>query len=80
MAWSQGRSKKVAVMATQDHLDVSDPKYRKAAARILWLYDRPSSESDVRTAVRDFLIATGLANADEISGRISPGTGLAEIC
>ena len=57
------------------HIDVTDPKYRKAAARILRVFDHPNSEADVTSAIRDFLIVTELANSDEISEESRPAEG-----
>ncbi len=62
-------------MATAEHLDVTDPKYRKAAARILRIYDHPNAEAEVTTAIRDFLVVTGLADRDEIREESHPAEG-----
>ena len=48
------------------HLDVNDPAYRDAAAAILRRHDNFEAEANITTAVRDFLILTGLADGDEI--------------
>ena len=48
------------------HLEVNDPRYAQAAAAILRRHDNFEAEANITTAVRDFLILTGLANADEI--------------
>ena len=48
------------------HLNVNDPSYRNAAAAILRRHDNFEAEANITTAVRDFLIITGLVNADEI--------------
>ena len=47
-------------------LDYNDPKYAEAAGRILRRHERYEVEANITSAVRDFLILTGLANADEI--------------
>ena len=48
------------------HLDISDPRYADAAAAILRRHDNFEAEANITTAVRDFLILTGLANPHEI--------------
>ena len=48
------------------HLDISDPRYADAAAAILHRHDHGEPEANITTAVRDFLILTRLAQADEI--------------
>ena len=48
------------------HLDTTDPRYADAAASILRRHDNFEAEANITTAVRDFLILTGLANGDEI--------------
>ena len=48
------------------HLDTSDPRYSDAAAAILRRHENFEAEANITTAVRDFLILTGLANGDEI--------------
>ena len=48
------------------HLDISDGRYADAAAAILRRHDNFEAEANITTAVRDFLILTGLADGDEI--------------
>ena len=48
------------------HIDIDDPGHRDAAARILLRYDNFQPEANITSAVRDFLIHTGLAQAEEI--------------
>ena len=48
------------------HIDVDDPKYRNAAAEILRRHDRGEPEANITSAVRDFLIVTGLARSEEM--------------
>ena len=48
------------------HLDPNDPRYRDLATAILRRYDNNEAEANIASAVRDFLILTGLANADDI--------------
>jgi len=48
------------------HLDIGDQRYADAAAAILRRHDNFEAEANITTAVRDFLILTGLADGDEI--------------
>ncbi len=48
------------------HIDIDDPRYRDAAAQILLRYDNFQPEANITSAVRDFLILTGLARSEEI--------------
>ena len=57
------------------HLDVDDPRYREAAAAILRRHDNFEAEANITTAVRDFLILTGLAKGDEITEENPPSDG-----
>ena len=57
------------------HLDMADPKYPAAAASILLRHDSGESEANITTAVRDFLLVTGLARADEIVEEDPPSDG-----
>ncbi len=50
----------------ESHLDLNDPRYRDAALAILRRHDNNEVEANIASAVRDFFILTGLANADEI--------------
>ena len=54
------------------HLDVNDPRYRELAASILRRHDNNLPEANIVSAVRDFFIQIGLANADEIIEENSP--------
>ena len=47
-------------------VDIEDPKYRDAAALILLRHDNFQAEANITSAVRDFLILTGLANSKEM--------------
>ena len=49
-----------------------DPACRAAAAAILQRYDAGDPEANITSAVRDFLIATGLASADRIVEEYPP--------
>ena len=48
------------------HLDIGDSRYADAAAAILRRHDNFEAEANITSAVRDFLILTGLVNGDEI--------------
>ena len=48
------------------HIDIDDPKYRDAASQILLRHDNFQPEANITSAVRDFLILTGLARSEEI--------------
>ena len=48
------------------HIDIADAKYRNAAAQILLRHDNFQPEANITSAVRDFLILTGLARSEEI--------------
>ena len=50
----------------ESHLDIDDPRYRDAALAILRRHGNNEVEANIASAVRDFFILTGLANADEI--------------
>ena len=57
------------------HLDVSDRRYVESAAAILRRHDNFEAEANITTAVRDFLILTGLAESDEIIEENPPSDG-----
>ncbi len=59
-------------MVTAEHLDVNDPQYPSLAASILRRHDDGDLEANITSAVRDFLIQTGLAKSDEISEENPP--------
>lgn len=55
---------------------MSDPETRAEYARpILERHESAASEADIRSAVRDFLIHTGLAPASEIQQEQAPAPG-----
>ena len=60
-------------MTTQ--IDIDDPKYREAARQMLWRHDNFEAEANVTSAVRDFLITTGLAASEEIIEENPPSEG-----
>ena len=47
-------------------IDYNDPRYAQAAAEILRRHENGEPEANITSAVRDFLILTGLVRADEI--------------
>ena len=57
------------------HLDIENPEYARAAERILRLHDNFEAEANITSAVRDFLILTGLARADEMVEENPPSDG-----
>ena len=56
-------------------IDLDDPRHAAAAAEILRRHDNYEVEANITSAIRDFLIVTGLANSDEINEEVSPATG-----
>ena len=48
------------------HLDLDDPRYRQAGGEILRRHEAGEAEANITSAVRDFLILTGLAEASAI--------------
>lgn len=56
------------------NLDYADPKYAEAARRIVKLHENYEAEANITTAIRDFLVLTGLAKADEIVEEAPPST------
>ena len=59
----------------QEHLDYNDPKYREAAEAILQRHDKNEAEANITSAIRDFLVITGLAKANEIVEENAPALG-----
>ena len=56
-------------------IDYNDPRYAKAAAEILRRHDNGEPEANITSAVRDFLIITGLVRGDEIVEENPPAQG-----
>ena len=56
-------------------IDYNDPQYAQAAAEILRRHDNGEPEANITSAVRDFLIVTGLVKADEIVEENPPAHG-----
>ena len=48
------------------HINIGDPKYLNAAEQILRRHDNFEPEANITSAVRDFLILTGLARSEEM--------------
>ena len=57
------------------HIDYDDPKFAAAAAEILQRHNNGEPEANITSAVRDFLIATGLASPSEILEENPPAQG-----
>ena len=57
---------------TPPHLDPNDPKYPPSAANILARHNNNEPEANITSAVRDFLILTGLATAEGIKEENPP--------
>ena len=57
------------------HIDYNDPQYADSAAEILRRHDNAEPEANITSAVRDFLIATGLAGPSEIVEENPPAQG-----
>ena len=60
-------------MAAQ--IDYKDPRYAHAAAEILRRHGNGEPEANITSAVRDFLILTGLASGDEMVEENPPAQG-----
>ena len=56
-------------------IDYNDPRYAEAAAEILRRHDSGEPEANITSAVRDFLILTGLVSADDIVEENPPAQG-----
>ena len=57
------------------HIDYDDPKFAAAAAEILQRHNNGEPEANITSAVRGFLIATGLASPNEIAEENPPAQG-----
>ncbi len=57
------------------HIDYDDPKFAAAAAEILQRHNNGEPEANITSAVRGFLIATGLASPSEIGEENPPAQG-----
>ena len=56
-------------------LDTNDPRYAQAAAEILRRHDNGEPEANITSAVRDFLVTTGLVKPSEIVEENPPAEG-----
>ena len=57
------------------HIDIGDPKYRNAVEQILLRHDSFQPEANITSAVRDFLILTGLVRSEDIVEENPPSDG-----
>ena len=60
------------------HLDVNDPRFSEAAAQVLRRHEAGMTdehETNITSAVRDFIIITGLATSDDIVEEYTPAPG-----
>ena len=55
-----------------EFIDYNDPQYAESAQAILTRYNNAEPEANITSAVRDFLILTGLAKSDEIKEETPP--------
>ena len=62
-------------MVTATHLDENDPQNPLLAAGILGRHDRNEPEANITSAVREFLVKTGLVRTDEIIEENPPSDG-----
>ena len=60
------------------HLDLDDPRYTEAAAAILRRHDLYEAEANITSAVRDFLLETGLVTSEDIHEEVQPAEGSRE--
>ena len=60
------------MIGMSEHLDTGDPRYEMAAAQILRRHDNFEAEANITSAVRDFLILTGLAQDEQINEENPP--------
>ena len=65
-------------IAETTHLDLDDPRYPEAAAAILRRHDLYEAEANITSAVRDFLLETGLVASDDIHEEVQPAEGARE--
>ncbi len=57
------------------HIDTRDPRYAEAAAEILRRHENGEPEANITSAVRDFLVITGLVKPSEIVEESPPAEG-----
>ena len=61
--------------AVTAQINIDDPRYAASAAEILRRHSDGAAEANITSAVRDFLILTGLAESDEIVEEAPPAEG-----
>ena len=57
------------------HIDYNDPRYAESAAEILRRHNNGEPEANITTAVRDFLVLTGLVNPSDVVEENPPAEG-----
>ena len=57
------------------HIDYNDPRYAESAGEILRRHDSAEPEANITSAVRDFLVTTGLVRPSEIVEENPPAHG-----
>ena len=60
--------------STKHYLDIDRPKYPEAAANILQRHQEFDAEANITSAIRDFLVITGLARASQIVEETPPSS------
>ncbi len=55
-----------------DFINYNDPAYKEAAAEILHRHDQGAAEANITSAIRHFLVVTGLAKNEEINEENPP--------
>ena len=58
------------------HLDIDDPRYRQAAAELLSRHNLYEAEANITSAIRDFLLISGLVQSNQIHEEHAPASGL----
>ena len=57
------------------HIDYNDPRYAESAAEILRRHNNGEAEANITTAVRNFLVLTGLVNHSDVKEENPPAQG-----
>ena len=57
------------------HIDYNDPRYAESAAEILRRHNNGEAEANITSAVRDFLVLTGLVNPSDVVEENPPAQG-----
>ena len=57
------------------HIDYNDPRYAESAVEILRRHDNAEPEANITSAVRDFLVTTGLVRPSDIAEENPPAQG-----